>query len=262
LELPFTSAIYYRCDAKWRTEPRIMPDEQLHMIHNGAVRYTIDGKTYEGRARQVVFCPPDVTWSARRTSTRLVNLTVIHFQARFPGGRRYLDALGFEPVLRPGRATWHTMATIGEQLCDLYTHKPDGHAIREAALMYEFFHAFYHLRGTPTAVDRDGQRVLAVIEYLRNHARQRITLDTLGRVAKVSPNHLATIFRRYTGQSPIDFLIHLRLNDACRLLRSSDMPIQRIADTVGYDDAAYFSRLFQRHMGLSPRGYRRGGAWT
>ncbi len=164
LELPFTSAIYYRCDANWRSPPRVMPDEQLHLIHHGTVRYTIDGKEHEGRARQIVFCPPEVSWSARRVSKRLIKLTVIHFQARFPGGRRYLDALGFDPVLRPGRATWQQLTTISEQLCDLYAHKPDGHAIREAALMYAFFHAFYHLRGKPAAVDRDGQRVLAVID--------------------------------------------------------------------------------------------------
>lgn len=256
LRLEFASAVFYRCDAEWRSRPRVMPDEQLHLIHAGALEYRFGGAPHAAGARQVAFCPPGIEWSATRTSRTLIQLTVIHFQARFPGGRRYLEAFGFPPILRPTPVMWKRLTGIGRQLCDLRQHKPSGHVLKETALVYELFHAFFPLRGTTAPVDRDGERVLRLIHFMRHHLRERITLESLSGQVFVSPNHLATIFRDYTGRSPIDYLIQLRLEEAQRLLQSPDAAVREIAERVGYEDPAYFSRLFHKHVGMSPIEYR------
>src|ERR1044071_3822907 len=106
LRLEFISAVFYKCDADWRSRPRIMSDEQLHLIHKGALEYRIGAAVHKAKVGEVAFCPPGTEWSARRTSSTLIHLTVIHFQARFPGGRRHLEAFGFPPILKPSAALW------------------------------------------------------------------------------------------------------------------------------------------------------------
>jgi len=234
-----------------------MPDEQLHLIHTGALEYTIDGVVHKAQARQVAFCPPGIEWSVRRSSSPLIHLTVIHFHAKFPGGRRHLEAFGFPPVLKPSAAVWNQLTRIARELCRLHSKKPTGHVLKETALLYEFFHAFFHHRGPTAPVDRDGERILKLIAYMQQHFRGRITLESLSKLVFVSENHLATQFRDYTGRSPIDYLIQLRLEEARRLLQSPELTIGEITGRIGYDDPAYFSRLFRTHVGMSPLDFRR-----
>jgi len=257
LRLEFGSAVFHRCGPEWQPVPRVLPDEQLHLIHAGELEYTIGGKLHRARPRQVVFCPPDIEWTTRRTSRPPVELTVIHFQARFPGGRRYLEAFDFPAILRPPVPVWVTLTRIGRELCALDKQEPPGHTLKELALMHEFFHAFFALRGEATAVDRDGERVFKLITFMRQHYRERITLEMLSKQVFLSPNHLAAVFRDYTGRSPIDYLIQLRLEEGKRLLQASEFTVAEIGRTVGYDDPAYFSRLFRQHIGMSPVHFRR-----
>ncbi len=257
LRIEFGTAIFYRCGPEWRPVPRVMPDEQLHLIQAGELEYIIGGKLYRARSRQIAFCPPGIEWNVKRVSREYVQLTVIHFQARFPGGRRYLDAFGFQPILIPRAPVWSKLARIGRELCALYKPKPSGHALKELALLHEFFHAFFPMRGQTAAVDRDGERVFKLIAFMRQHYRERITLKVLSQLVFLSPNHLATVFRDYTGRSPIDYLIQLRLEEARQLLQLPERTIAEITEHVGYDDPAYFSRLFRTHIGMSPAEFRR-----
>ncbi len=69
-----------------------------------------------------------------------------------------------------------------------------------------------------------------------------------------------TFARRFhlaTGLSPIEYVHTLRLEEAKQQLESGDAPVEAVAQSVGYEDAAYFSRLFKRKVGLSPAQYRR-----
>ncbi len=257
LRIEYGSAIFHHCGPEWRAIPRVLPDEQLHLIHTGKLEYTIGGKLYRAQPCQVAFCPPGIEWSVRRVSPAYVDLTVIHFQARFPGGRRYLEAFGFPAILIPDQPLWTKLTHIGRELCALDKQEPPGHALKELALMHEFFHAFYPLRGLTTAVDRDGERVFKLIAFMRQHYRERITLEMLSKQVFLSPNHLTTVFRDYTGRSPIDYLIQLRLEEARQLLQSPEHTVGEITEMVGYDDPAYFSRLFRNHVGMSPAEFRR-----
>lgn len=256
VRIEFGSAIYYECGPDWRPAPRVLADEQVHLIHAGTLAYTIGGAHYPARPRQVAFCPPGIEWTTKRTSREPVKLTVIHFQARFPGGRRYLEAFRFSHLVTPDAPTWNRLTEIARPLCVLYKEKPSGHALKELALIHDFFHTFFPLRGESAPVDRDGERVLKLIHFMRRHYRERITLESLSKIVFVSANHLATIFREYTGRSPIDYLIQLRLEEARRLLQSPQYPIAEVSDLIGYEDPAYFSRLFRKHVGMSPAEFR------
>jgi AraC-like DNA-binding protein len=68
--------------------------------------------------------------------------------------------------------------------------------------------------------------------------------------------HFASLFRHQTGMAPIEYFIHLRIRGACRLLDTTTLTVREIGYRVGYEDPYYFSRMFRKLMGLSPRQYR------
>ncbi len=100
------------------------------------------------------------------------------------------------------------------------------------------------------------EKVRAVKQYLDQHARSRITLKTLAEKSGMSVPHLSAEFKRFYGDSPINYLMGLRLQQARYLLLDHQLQISEIARRVGYDDIFHFSKLFKKHFGLSPRAMR------
>lgn len=74
--------------------------------------------------------------------------------------------------------------------------------------------------------------------------------------------YFTTLFRRHTGVSLQEYLIQCRFRNSCRLLLETDMPIQQIAEQVGYDDTAAFSKAFKKTYRVSPSEYRAAGGHT
>ena len=72
----------------------------------------------------------------------------------------------------------------------------------------------------------------------------------------MTPAALRTAVRRGAGCGPKDYLLGIRLNRAKDLLAATELPVAAVARRVGYDDPAYFSRLFARRVGMAPVRFR------
>ena len=100
------------------------------------------------------------------------------------------------------------------------------------------------------------QPIWLAITYIQEHYTENITLEDLSRVADRNPQYISAVFSKTCGMSLKEYITSLRIEEARRLLRSSNMPIGDVAVRTGYQDAKYFSRIFQKTTGQSPREYR------
>ena len=85
---------------------------------------------------------------------------------------------------------------------------------------------------------------------------QNLSLSALADALRISAGYLSTIFKQETGETVTEFVNRKRMDHAARLLRSSALQVQTVAQYCGISDVNYFSKLFKRHHGLSPREYR------
>lgn len=100
-----------------------------------------------------------------------------------------------------------------------------------------------------------------MIEYFTEHYHERISLDQIARNMYLSTFYLSKIFKSETGDTPINYLIELRMEKARDLLDANpDLSIQNVAEMVGYEDAYHFSKLFKKHFGAAPTKFRRAGS--
>jgi AraC-like DNA-binding protein len=98
-------------------------------------------------------------------------------------------------------------------------------------------------------------RVRRVRQYLEAHFADNISLDTLARVAGLSPYHLCRVFKEATGAAPHAYQTQLRITRAKQLL-CSGKPLKDIAHEVGFFDQSHLLRHFRRFTGTSPGRYR------
>lgn len=99
-------------------------------------------------------------------------------------------------------------------------------------------------------------RVEEAIEYMKKKAEGNVTLSELSKICSLSNSQFSHLFKEKTGISPLEYFNQLKIKKAARYLENTSLQIKEIAYKIGMQDAAYFSRLFTRIMGISPVKYR------
>lgn len=104
---------------------------------------------------------------------------------------------------------------------------------------------------------RYGDVIIKAKDYIeKNYASQDTCLSTVADVVHLSPNHFSTIFSQECGITFIEFLTNVRVEAAKKLLKETDMKGSDIAYECGFGDPHYFSFIFKKTTGMSPREWR------
>ncbi len=109
---------------------------------------------------------------------------------------------------------------------------------------------------------KSDQKIARSIAFISRHLDKPIKVTQLAGMANLSPSYFWALFKQRTGYAPVEFLIRLRMHQACHLLNSTDMPVKKIAAALGYKDSLYFSRAFKSIHGVAPTNYRAAKANT
>ncbi len=100
------------------------------------------------------------------------------------------------------------------------------------------------------------RHVRDIVTHINNNFRLPLTLQDIASQNHLSVSRMMALFAEVVGMSPIAYLNRFRVSAACDLLRKTEIPIGEIAAAVGVEDRLYFSRMFRRWKGVSPREYR------
>lgn len=103
----------------------------------------------------------------------------------------------------------------------------------------------------------DSKIIQTVKAYIHDHYQEKLELeDTAGQVY-LSPSYLGIVFKQQTGQNYTDYVTDVRMEKAKEFLRNIDLTISEVAFAVGYKDVRYFSKIFKKKIGITPKEYRK-----
>lgn len=191
-------------------------------------------------------------------STNLWSLQWCHFYApSLPAVYEKYKERGGRPVFHPDDLTPFTSL-----LTDLYNLASSSDYIRDmrineklGTLLTLLMEQSWHPESV--TVSRKRMELTAVKEYLDEHYTEKLTLDDLAEKFFINKFYLSKIFKETYGTTVNNYLISKRITRAKQLLRFTDMTVDEIGAAVGMADANYFSRMFRKIEGISPREYRK-----
>lgn len=99
-------------------------------------------------------------------------------------------------------------------------------------------------------------RIQCVKSYIEDHIREKIYVEELAALIHVNDQYLMRIFKRDTGKSLTEYITERRIHIASNLLKDSGYTINFIADCVGCENYSYFTKIFKKYTGFTPREYR------
>ena len=156
-------------------------------------------------------------------------------------------------TLRVAHDRGHRMAALVRWLMDLQGDRStEAVRMREQVLALLLAEFDYQTASSGSSSDPLVTRTRA---WMTEHLDERITVDQLAAQRKLSKYHFIRLYRQLAGRTPMADLRALRIDTACHLLTTTDLPLKRIAAMAGFGDPYQFSKAFKKATGTSPRKF-------
>ncbi|NEW07456.1 AraC family transcriptional regulator [Paenibacillus sp. SYP-B3998] len=232
------------------------------------VRVTLEDETHRRTDKvltgELFFVPPNCRCTLKNRETHRASIILIRFQSiRAPqahvensrsassetSGFMEMTELQLHSFRMPHIRHWipDFLSDCGQQDIALY-YQLQSHLYMMAASFATFLQS-------PKLVDDNlVEYVEQTKQYMLEHFNQTMDIEEMARLSG-SSRRFYQAFRGITGLSPHKFVTTIRLNRSLGLLGNAPTSVMEVAHTVGYSDELYFSRLFKKHMGLSPTEY-------
>ncbi|MDX2189187.1 MAG: AraC family transcriptional regulator [Bacteroidota bacterium] len=124
-------------------------------------------------------------------------------------------------------------------------------------LLFEFLGSFLYAHKFDSIIQNHPKTLRdKLIHFMKNNIHRELSLNEFALEANYSVSHLCLVFKKDTGISVKEYFSHLKIQRACQYLTHTGMSIKEISQSLGYEDAMYFSRVFSKIMKTNPRAYR------
>lgn len=173
-------------------------------------------------------------------------------------------------TLRASRLPFSRVMEKAERLvrtfAEISNPPPSGaaHRLREAATHRELLACFLGVAdemqvrmAAAEGITTNHPEINRVLEYIHSRFAENITLRAAARYVAMEEHYLSGLFRLKTGETLINYLQHVRVKKARRLLRETDLTVNEIGRSVGFPNDNYFIKTFKKWSGQTPGAYRR-----
>ncbi|UVI27488.1 AraC family transcriptional regulator [Paenibacillus spongiae] len=248
---------------------------EILFVHEGQGSVIVNQLTYEIRRGMLFFFQPYQLHKvyAHVSADSPYVRTILHFDPIVMSGCRDVFPLRYSQFIQlyQGHRKKHGYdfkldAVHMERLLDMF-HSVDGEGRGEsqeeiAYLIMQLVSGIHALRSA--SGEADEQRTLpqsvryseTIMRWIEAHYADEFSLEQAAEAAHLSKFYASRIFRQETGSSITEYLTARRIKQACRLLQTTNIPIERIGIEVGLPNVSYFIQLFKRVVGITPLKYR------
>ena len=147
---------------------------------------------------------------------------------------------------------YYQIDTIFKKLVNSWNAKLPGYEFMTKTLLQQLLIAIYQNIKKQNRNYSTSLKVEKIIEYMHQNINSKITLTELSEMVQLSPTYLSRTFKDTTGYSVIEFFNKIKIDKAKELIIEGNKKIKEVAQTLGFADEFYFSRIFKKIEGISP----------
>lgn len=239
----------------WHSSPHSHQCTELFYVVGGTGGFQIENDTIQVKAHDLVVVNPNVqhtetSWNSAPLEYIVLGVDGLELSLPDKEDERYFT-LSFKGL---GNAVLTCMRMM---LSEVEQKQPGADSVCQNLLQVLIIQLMRSANVSPEKTVQATRRECATAKwYIDSHFKEKITLDVLAKVAGVNKYYLAHSFSEEYGISPIQYLVDRRISESRYLISSTDLPIGRIVQMLGFSSPGYFAQMFRRAEGMSPSEYR------
>lgn len=221
--------------------------------------YKIHDKEYEITAHQYVILPQGTPYTLGADVQNPWTIYWLHFEGRLAGNFIHDK---FDPVVLDS-GYYSRLQDRLELFEEIYSNFSfayiQEYMIQASMCLYPFLSSFLYMKQFKhyrLGHTKDQTFSMQVIRYMQENIGDNLSLPQLAANFKYSVSHFSALFQKETGIAPMNYYLQLRIRKACEYIELTSLKLAEIALKVGFDEPAYFSRIFTKFMGVPPSQYR------
>ncbi len=247
---------FQKCTPGYQWGPGIRDHYLIHYIISGEGNYLVGGKSYALNAGDAFLVYPntEITYLADRKNPWE------YAWVGFTGSDAsiILQATDFSQE-NPVIPKTPLGESIRRQILHIYDARGNGleHAVEMTGRLYTMLSLFMQSSSRKKTAGTASSYVQKGIEFITANYSYPVTVEDIADYVGISRSHLFRSFQNVLHVSPKEYLTSFRMKQACYLLEHSDLSITAIANSIGFDNGLYFSKIFHQFKHISPREYRK-----
>ena len=237
IEYCYSSLRYFK-EGEYHVD-RVCEEDVLLLVYEGVLRFVEDGEYYEIHPGQYHIQKQNSVQRGGEPSSSPKYL-YIHFK-----GKWVEDGT----ILAPdGQFSCEKMFEMMEKMDDI-SH--NGYSLTECKAV------FFQILSTLYQDNRIRGLANQMADYLMKNLQNRVSLETLAKEFSYSRNHIINLFKKEYQMTPMEYLVHKRLERACWILESTADTLEVVAQKSGFSDYSHFYKAFVKNYGKTPGQWRR-----
>ncbi len=263
-KLPDGCIEMYECNSPRAFKPGFMPEQKgyiLFFVLAGAltIQRKSTGQTVALGARHCILSgvfPEEYSMEVPKGKCIVLAVTLNSgWFHRICRGLPYVPDKGEMPAFSISFGMWRIISFLLGYVAENTDDPASLLEDKVAALLYEYE------RLLDQKMEHDRLRIARVTEHIRWCIRRHEPVPAVSLLVSefgFSQRNLEYLFKGLTGKTPVQYITDMRMQEALRLLKESELPIVDIAELLGYNSFAYFSAAFKKHFGYPPSAARTG----
>jgi AraC-like DNA-binding protein/quercetin dioxygenase-like cupin family protein len=239
----------------YRERPFGCPDNILIYCVEGKGLYQTETESYTLQPNQFFILPPGRFHIYQADIRDPWSIYWVHFSGNMV--KSLNKWLKTEHFIKPTNIAYDKRIT--EQWAEMFHALEAGFTEENLAYanlcLYRFL-TFFLCPPIPTPQLPKVNHISESVAYMKSNIGKLLSVHELAAQMNYSSSHYTSVFKKATNVSPIEYFINLKIHYASQLLSQTELRVNEIAGMLGYEDSLYFSRLFKKLTGRSPKDFR------
>lgn len=248
------------------------PHAELLQIIDGRANFQVNGEQILLEPGDLIFFKPNVLHGSHDCFGEYLRFRAVVFDSAFLVGtsgdiisQKYLHTLFSSRrenyiYVKPYTVCSDQLELDMEKTFRHMKRQEEGYEILIKSLLYEMMYYFYSLQSTREDFHPDKRKTVLIrsmVAYVNQHYREKLVLEEVAKQFSFSEGYFCRFFKENFKMTFGEYIQGVRLTEAERLVRDTDMTIEQIAMETGFSDANYFTVCFKKQLHQTPREYRK-----
>lgn len=252
----------------WERVPHYHEDIEIVTVKEGYMAYSVNGKTLMLNEGDTLVVNSNQIHYSMCVDDKIAKYVIFIVHPSILMSSVTVEMEAIRPIIDNPELPYlrfRYISNFTKEMYDLMIDLPDYRhnafeITKRLFLMWELFMKKISEYGQMTEETGYDPRMMSfktMLHFMNNNYKESLTLEQIANTGNVSKSQCNNLFNQFVGESPINYLMHLRSRKVAEHLRSGSFTLKQIAEMTGFNGVSYMSETFKKFFGQSPRDYKK-----